>query len=321
MNKKISVIIPVYNKINSLEQCLKSITSQSLKELEIICINNSLSDEINKILEKFQRHDKRINIINKIDEGLGSALNAGLNKAGGEYIAIIYCDDYIDKKMYENLYKLAKKCDADIVKSPYYNVRSESQKPEKINWQKRCKIPAWFFRINECPSFLSFHPSIFTSIYKRTFLNNNSIRFVQAKNNGYIDAPFHIETMLLAQKIIYTDVPYYYKRKNSTEENIASIFDRLEEMSEILLKQRVKDKNIIANIYIRQLKLIKNILNTSLDDLNNIKAKNISYEIQRRIETILTSMDEDIIKNSPCINESERTFFSLLTSIKTKNTI
>ena len=322
MNKKASIIIPLYKEAKNFEQCIKSIVSQSLKELEIICINNNQNDEADKILQKFQKNDKRINIINKMEEGLGSAINAGLNAANAEYIAIINPNDYIDKKMHENLYKLAKKCDADIVKSPYSSLYQEEKKPEKINWQKRCKIPAWFFRINECPSFLAFHPSIFTSLYKRTFLNNNSIRFVEAKNNGFIDAPFHIETMLLAQKIIYTDTAYYYRRQKTLSSNgeKSFIFDRAEEISQILLKQKTRDKNVFANIYKRQLKLIATALDISKEN-SCVEIKDVSYEAQRRIEIIAKNMDEDIIKNNPYIDEFEKRFFSMLTNIKTKNTV
>ena len=81
MNKKASIIIPLYKEAKNFEQCIKSIVSQSLKELEIICINNNQNDEADKILQKFQKNDKRINIINKMEEGLGSAINAGLNAA------------------------------------------------------------------------------------------------------------------------------------------------------------------------------------------------------------------------------------------------
>lgn len=327
MEKNISVILPVYNAYEGLFRCLKSLTMQTFKNFEIICINNSSSDLSLDVLENFSKKDNRIKIINKINEGTGSAYNAGINAANGEYLILAEPFDFYHKKTLENLYKLAKKSEADIVKSPYSKFIDNQEKIkggyeilEKTEWSKRCKIPNWFFRINECPSLLSFHPAIFATLYKKTFLNNNSIRFVETRGqnlptNSFIDLPFSIETMLLAKKIVYTDNIYSYHRKTMFDfqniEECISLFDRIEEVFEILAVQKIRDKNITANVYKRALKLI-NLVFEGLDEQNKFDLKNMPYEIQLRIEKMIDLMDEDIINNSLFIDDFERRFFNFL---------
>ncbi len=324
--KKISIIIPVYNACEKLFRCLKSLQEQSFKDLEIICINSASSDKSLDILENFSKKDSRIKIINKINEGRGHACNTGINTAEGEYISIIEPYDFMHKKMFENLYKLAKKSEADIVKSPYYKFiddktnKNSFKIQKRTDWNKRCKIPNWFFRINECSSFLSFHPGVFASLYKKTFLNNNSIRFVETRGynspvDSFIDMPFYTETMLIAGKIVYTDNPYYYHRNTILEfqdpKEYIFPFDRVEEVLQILIRQKVKDKNIIANVYKRILKVI-NIVFEALDTENSLDIKNMPYEVQLRVEKIISSLDEDIVNNSLFIDDFERRFFNIL---------
>ena len=117
---KVSIIVPVYNVEKYLRQCVDSIVNQSLKEIEIICINDGSTDNSLQILEGYAQRDKRIKIINKRNEGLSTARNTGMEYATGEYIGFVDSDDFINEKMYENLYKNAKSNKSDIVMCPAY---------------------------------------------------------------------------------------------------------------------------------------------------------------------------------------------------------
>ena len=97
----LSVIIPVYNVEPYLEQCLDSVINQTYKNLEIICINDGSTDNSLKILEKYQKKDNRIKLINQKNKGLSEARNAGLDVAKGEYIAFVDSDDYLELNAYE----------------------------------------------------------------------------------------------------------------------------------------------------------------------------------------------------------------------------
>ena len=111
---KLSVIIPVYNVENYLRECLDSITSQTVKDIEIICIDDGSTDNSPKILKEYQKKDSRIKIITKENGGQASARNLGIKKAQGEYIAFIDSDDFIESEMLEKLYTKAKDNNLDI---------------------------------------------------------------------------------------------------------------------------------------------------------------------------------------------------------------
>ena len=93
---KVSVIIPLYNVENYLKQCLDSVVNQTLKEIEIICINDGSTDNSKQILEDYARKDDRIKIINRKNSGQGVARNVGIKYAKGEYIGFVDSDDWVD---------------------------------------------------------------------------------------------------------------------------------------------------------------------------------------------------------------------------------
>lgn len=113
-NIKISIIIPIYNAEKTLELCLQSIMRQSLKEIEILCINDGSVDNSLKILENLNKEDSRIIIINKKNGGASSARNAALKIAKGEYCLNIDSDDWIEQNYLKNIYNRAKKDNLDI---------------------------------------------------------------------------------------------------------------------------------------------------------------------------------------------------------------
>lgn len=110
---KVSVIVPVYNVEKYLEKCLETLISQTLKDIEIICINDGSKDSSLNILKKYALNDERIKIIDKHNEGLSAARNDGLNAATGEYIGYVDSDDWVDLNFYEKLYNAAKKYNAE----------------------------------------------------------------------------------------------------------------------------------------------------------------------------------------------------------------
>ena len=95
MGKKISVIIPVYNVEKYLAQCLDSVIAQSLREIEIICVNDGSKDGSRDILTAYAEKDKRILVLDKANGGLSSARNAGFNVASGKYILFLDSDDFL----------------------------------------------------------------------------------------------------------------------------------------------------------------------------------------------------------------------------------
>ncbi len=114
-NILVSILVPVYNTSEYLRKCLDTLTNQTLKEIEIICVNDGSTDNSLEILEEYRAKDPRVIIVNKKNGGLPSARNAGIDNARGEYLGFVDSDDYVEPTMFELLYKAAKKRNSEVV--------------------------------------------------------------------------------------------------------------------------------------------------------------------------------------------------------------
>ena len=124
MKELISIIVPVYNVEQYLDDCLISIINQTQKNLEIILIDDGSTDKSGKICDEYAKKDSRIIVIHKENGGVSSARNAGLRIAKGAYIGFVDPDDWIAEDMYEVLYSNAKKYDADVSVCKYKIVKN-----------------------------------------------------------------------------------------------------------------------------------------------------------------------------------------------------
>lgn len=218
---KISVIVPVYNVEKYLTECIESICSQSLEDLEIICVNDGSTDNSLDILNDFAKQDKRIIVINKANSGYGHTINMGLNAATGEYIGIIESDDFADKNMFEDLYKLAKDNDADIAKGDWFNYWSKNKFARKNNRISSAKA----FQLTNSKkdkSLLRINPSVWSAVYKREFLNKYNIRFLETPGASYQDLAFSFKFFALAERVILTDKAYLYYRQDNMNSSVKS---------------------------------------------------------------------------------------------------
>lgn len=117
---KVSIIVPVYNAEKYLQECLDSLISQTLDDIEIICVDDGSTDMSGQILEQYVLLDRRIKIIHKENGGLVSARKEGLRYALGKYIGYVDSDDWIEPDMYEKLYAIAEQYKVDLVTSGYF---------------------------------------------------------------------------------------------------------------------------------------------------------------------------------------------------------
>lgn len=117
---KVSIIIPVYNAEKYLDRCLDSVLGQTLKEIEIVCVDDGSTDKSLEILKRYAMQDSRIVIIHKDNGGLISARKAGIAAARGKYTGYVDSDDWIEPDMYENLYRVAEKNQVALVTCGYY---------------------------------------------------------------------------------------------------------------------------------------------------------------------------------------------------------
>ena len=130
--KKVSVIVPVYNVEKYIDKCLNTLVNQTLKDIEIIIVNDGSPDNSQEIIDKYQKkYPKKIKSYIKENGGQGSARNFGLEKATGEYIGYVDSDDFIELDMYEKLYNKAKKHDLDISICGNYCLTESGEKTEE----------------------------------------------------------------------------------------------------------------------------------------------------------------------------------------------
>lgn len=301
------MIVPVYGVEKYLKEAVDSVLNQTLSDLEILLIDDGGKDNCPAIIDDYASKDSRIIAIHKPNGGYGNSMNVGLKKATGEYIAILEPDDYIDKNMYEDLYNIAKQYDSDIVKSCFYDNLQSPQQCRIIRALWKDFIPEdRSFTIKEYPYFLYYHPSIWSAIYKKEFLDSNNIRFVEAPGAGWTDNPFQVQTMCLAKKINYTSRAYYYWRKTNYNEaddlkdyNIP--FKRSDEIHKWLEDNGINDENILLNLYRRELAYIKIVLG-----MRKISDKKDCYD---KVRAMCNRMDKNIILNSPLMKKCEKRLF------------
>lgn len=122
MKELISVVVPVYNVQEHIENCLNSLISQTYTNLQIILVDDGSTDESGKICDRYKELDNRVEVIHKPNGGLADARNTGLKQVKGDYIAFLDSDDYIYKTMYEDLYNLLKEYDADISEGDFLRI-------------------------------------------------------------------------------------------------------------------------------------------------------------------------------------------------------
>ena len=136
---KISIIVPIYNVEKYLERCIQSLLNQTLRDIEIIMVDDESPDDCPQLCDIYASQDQRIKVIHKKNEGLGYARNTGLEIASGEYIAFVDSDDYVDINMYEKLYQIAQKNNLDTVFSNF-NTVDQHQNIHKVLQQKEFHI-------------------------------------------------------------------------------------------------------------------------------------------------------------------------------------
>lgn len=214
-NVKVSIIIPVYNPGELLNKCLDSASNQTLRDIEIICIDDESSDGSLDILNKYAENDYRFKVLTQSNSGAGIARNKGLEYAIGEYIVFLDSDDYIELDMCEFLYNHAKNLDSDLVlfNNRWYledNTTRDFIHFDSFDGDYKTFVFDYHFIHNKVLS--GFFGVIWTKFYKKSFLNDNVIVFPSHKL--YNDLEFHIKSVLLAERIAYCPKIFYHYNKS-----------------------------------------------------------------------------------------------------------
>lgn len=221
----VSILVPIYNVEMYLEECLSSICAQSIRDIEIICIDDGSTDASGVIADGFAAKDNRIRVIHKENTGYGHSMNVGLDAACGEYIGIVESDDWIPAQMMQTLYEAAEIYRADFVKADFF--RFAGMPGGKI-WKCRNNLaPAShcynriFRPLDEVNSF-SYTMNIWSGIYKTDFIRKNRIRFNETPGASYQDNGFWFQTFVLANRALLLDKALYMHRRDNPFSSVNS---------------------------------------------------------------------------------------------------
>ena len=221
---KVSVIVPVCNVEMYLRECLDSIIAQTLKEIEIICVNDGSKDSCPDILREYAAKDDRIKVINKDNAGYGHAMNIGMDMAQGEYIGIVESDDFVVPEMYEELYKVAKDNSLDFVKADFNRFKVIDGKIvcDLYELSKDKDLYGRVLDISNTIDAFKLVMNTWSGIYSRKFLEENNIRHNETPGASYQDNGFWFQTFSHAKRGYFVNKPYYMNRRDNPNSSVFS---------------------------------------------------------------------------------------------------
>lgn len=302
MNPKISIIVPCYNVERFLSRCMDTLLSQSLKEIEIILVDDGSPDDVPRLCDEWAARDERIRVIHKQNAGLGFARNSGLDIATGEYVAFVDSDDYVDVNMYQVLYDEALNNQADAV---FCGFKWEIQKNYWKDSHEVSTKEIWtgkdtndfMLDMIACAPYVKqerrYQMSVWHAIYRRNIIENYKLRFESERVVASEDLPFQVDFLLRANNVVYLPQSFYYYCLNDSSLSATYMpekYERFKFLHSLLLSKMNNDSDAILRIdrmligFSRGhlLRLFKNSRNDKQLILNRIIHDKIWREIENR---------------------------------------
>lgn len=223
---KVSVIVPIYNVEKYLERCMDTLVNQTLKDIEIIMVDDGSPDNCPKLCDEWAKKDSRIKVVHKKNGGLGDARNAGLDVATGKYVAFVDSDDFVSKEMYENLYNEAVNTGADTVFCGNYQYSHGKSTEGRRNLTERKTFKGNSLK-DFCLDFVAspidvktdwkYEMSVWHGIYSNEIIQEYNIRFRSEREVLSEDIYFNQLYLVHTKKVSYLPEAYYYYCDNNNE--------------------------------------------------------------------------------------------------------
>lgn len=282
-NPLISIIIPVYNTDKEqLKKCMDSVCEQSLKNIEIIVVDDG-SDEANrKFMDNNFTSDCRVKIIHKINGGVSSARNMGLDRAVADYIMFVDSDDWIDKECCEKAYNTALSENADIVMWRYIKEYAGKSVEVHVYPEGGLRFDYWKEQFN--PFDMRLMGMCWMKLYKKTVINK--MRFNEELTNGE-DVEFNFRVFERMTSAVYIDEPFYHYRQNdasAVRKYIKDMPDRYKRTLDIIeqdVRKSKRLKNHLARAYYSFVAISYLVLN-----MNYIFADGNKVELYKKMEQL-----------------------------------
>lgn len=286
MSNKVSIIVPVYNSEKTLDRCIRSVCTQSYRNLEIVLVNDGSMDKSFEICEKYKQQDERIVVLNKKNRGVSSARNEGLKVATGEFIQFVDADDYIDSNMTEYLLETICKNNADLVICGYNRL-------DDSNIEKK------YFDNFDVESLLDFKDG-FEELYSRALFNapwnklyrkNKITKYFDESLSVGEDLMFNLCYVSNCDKISVVDKTFYNYDVSRQHSLTGCYEDKLFD-TEIMLHEEVK-------------KFLKNKFGSNeFCKINEVFAKEIYYYLKKMVVLSENSRDVKLKKIQDCFENN-----------------
>ncbi len=224
---EVTVVVAAYGVVAYLDECISSIVHQSLKNIEILIVDDGSIDGTGQKADEWQnRFPDTVRVIHKVNGGCASARLAGLKEAKGEYVAFVDGDDWVEQPMYEDLYESASLHNSEIAQCGFYEFFADQTKNfYPTSWGADGQNGTSGL-VREPTEYLTLMPSIWRRIYKKSFLQKNNIEFpVQIKRHD--DLPFAFMTIARAKRISVIPDCYYAYRLNRPGQDVGATDERL----------------------------------------------------------------------------------------------
>lgn len=280
---KVSIIVPVYKVLeNYLRKCIESCINQTLRDIEIILVDDGSPDNCGKICEEYAENDKRINVIHKKNGGLSSARNAGFLASSGKWIMFVDGDDWIDNNMCEVMYKEGVRKNVELVICNYLRdygsrkvVYNSFLEKNKIYKNRECQ-----YLQEQILNFNAYLSSVDAKLFKKDVLFTNNMLHNEKLKQGVEGIEFNIRLFGVLKNVLYIDEALYhyvYNDKSITsmysEKNCLYIIKGFEEIKKVVNKSNNK-KNLMYWLYNRLLyAIITSAISSYFHPLNKEKYK------------------------------------------------
>lgn len=282
---KISVIIPAYNVENYIEKCLNSIVNQTLKDIEIICVDDGSTDNTGELLRKYAVEDNRITLISQKNNGVAAARNIGLDAACGEYIMFLDGDDYYLPDTCLTAYDKISKSSADIgVYGNYNSINNEL-------------VTGWTsLKLNEYADgdYFNFQVYVWDKIYRRDYIIENGIRFVDGLKTAE-DVLFCLSSYFKNPKYVLIDEPLYVycvDRSDSATNDLKCIANDIRAL-EILHKMPEFQQQSLE----MKLRIVANFCGSAIGYLKKFNQSSVLHqEIFKDIDNLIGFLNKNYSK-------------------------
>ena len=215
----VSVLVPICNVEKYLRQCLDSLAAQTLKEIEVICLDDGSTDSSGAIADEYAARFDNFKVMHKPNSGYGHTMNMGLALARGEYVGIVESDDFASKRMFAVLYRVAKRHNLDVAKANYLEYSEERT--------TLCREYHGFpygrvFDPVDVPGIFGATPATWSGIYRRQMLVDAGVRFLESPGASFQDTGFIYKVWATAKRCMLLRRGFLHYRIDNAGSSVKS---------------------------------------------------------------------------------------------------